>query len=386
VRKSLGSFAAFCAAILVAVGISACGGGGVPSNAVATVNGKSITKSTLTHWLGVTSESRTASTKSKKAEAPVVPQPPHYTACIARLRENEGTPAKGAKAKSESELRTACKEIYEAAKTEAMSFLINAEWVIAEAAARKVSVTNKAVYAELAKLKKADYPKEAEFKELLLRSGQTVSDVALRVKLELLEHKIEAQVLKQAKKKPSKAEIEKYYEKHKSTYGTPETRNLNIVLVKTEAQANSAKSEIEGGKSFASVAKAVSIESASKSKGGVLEGVEKGQEQKALSQAVFSASMNKLTGPIKTPFGYYVFEVTKVTKATQKPLKSVETEVTAALTSEREQTADTKFTADYKKKWKPKTQCASGYVVETCSNYKKPKKKTSTTSSSSSTK
>ncbi len=49
-------------------------------------------------------------------------------------------------------------------------------------------------------------------------------------------------------------------------------------------------------------------------------GVKKGQEDHALDAAAFSASQNKLLGPVKGQFGYYVFEVTKITKATQQTL------------------------------------------------------------------
>ena len=70
-----------------------------------------------------------------------------------------------------------------------------------------------------------------------------------------------------------------------------------------------AKKEIESGKSFASVAKAKSIDPTSKAKGGLLTGVAKGQEEAALNTAIFSAPLNKLSGPVKTPFGYYIYEV-----------------------------------------------------------------------------
>jgi foldase protein PrsA len=372
--------AALGAVFFVSIGLAACGG--IPGDAVVDVNGTSITKTTFGHWMTIASAS--TATSSSSSSKVIVPEPPKYTACIAHLKETEAKPAKGQKRKTEAELKSQCAEQYKALQTEVLGFLVSAQWVIGQAEEMKVSVSNKEVEKRFAEVKKQEFPKESEYKKFLEGSRETVSDLLLRFKLELLSKKIEEKVTKEAKKAPSKAEIAKYFHEHESTYGTPETRNLNIVLVKTEAQANSAKSEIEGGKSFASVAKAVSIETVSKSKGGVLEGVEKGQEEKALSQAVFSASMNKLTGPIKTPFGYYVFEVTKVTKATQKPLKSVEAEIKQAISSEKETKSLDKFDKEFKKRWTARTECRAGYVVEDCKSYKKPK--TTTTTSSSTTK
>ena len=129
------------------------------------------------------------------------------------------------------------------------------------------------------------------------------------MKLSLLTTKIQEKVTKEAKKNVNEAAVAKYYNEHKSTYGKPESRDLRIVLTKTEAEAKQAKKEIESGKSFASVAKSKSIDPTSKSTGGEVKGVVKGQEQKALSEAVFAAKQGALGGPVKTPFGYYIYEV-----------------------------------------------------------------------------
>ncbi len=101
------------------------------------------------------------------------------------------------------------------------------------------------------------------------------------------------------------AAIAGYYNSHKSQFGTPETRNMQIVLTKTQAEANTAKAAIQGGQSWAAVAKKYSIDP-SKNTGGVLNGVTAGQQDSALSKAAFAAPVNKLIGPVKSQFGYYV--------------------------------------------------------------------------------
>jgi foldase protein PrsA len=58
------------------------------------------------------------------------------------------------------------------------------------------------------------------------------------------------------------------------------------------------------------VAKKYSTDQATKNNGGLLTGLTKQQADPALAAAAFSAPANKLLGPVKGQFGYYVFEVT----------------------------------------------------------------------------
>jgi foldase protein PrsA len=237
-----------------------------------------------------------------------------------------------------------------------------------------VKVSDAEVHKQFEKIKSEEFPKAAEFEKFLSTSGQTVSDLLLRVKLNMLSQKIQEKVVK---KKPtvSEAEIKKYYEENKSKYGTPEKRNIEIILTKTEAQAKSAQKEIESGKSFASVAKRVSIDPTSKSKGGYLPEVIKGEEEKELDEAVFSAKPNVLGGPIKTAFGYYLYEVKSTIAATSEPLSKVQKTIETQLKTTSQQKLLTDFIKSFKTRWQNKTECQSGFVVTDCKGYKAPKTK-----------
>jgi foldase protein PrsA len=188
----------------------------------------------------------------------------------------------------------------------------------------------------------------------------------------MLSTKIQEKITK-SKKTVSEAEVAKYYNEHKSQYGQPERRDLRVVLTKGEAEAKKAKSEIESGKSFASVAKSKSIDPTSKNTGGELPGVVKGQEQKALSEAVFAAKQSTLSGPVKTPFGYYVFEVKAIHAPTQQGLAQVKSTIKQQLVAQGQQGALSKFVKEFQKKWKGRTECRAGYVVQDCKESKTPK-------------
>ena len=374
--KTLRFIPALGAVFFASLALTACGGG-IPSNAVVQVGSNPITKTTFEHWLSVAAAS-SATTAAKTAAKPVLPDPPNYTNCIAHLEATAAKPAKGQSKPTTAQLKSECEQQYTSLKQEVLGFLISSEWVLGEASNLGVKVSDAEVKKEFEKIKNQQFPKAAEFEKFLASSGQTVSDLLLRVKLNMLSSKIQQKISK-AKSSPSKAEIEKYYKENPSRFGTPEKRNVAIILTKTEAQAKEAKKEIESGKSFASVAKAKSIDPTSKTKGGLLTGVVKGQEEAALNTAIFSAPLNKLSGPVKTPFGYYIYEVKSSTPGTQQTLAQSEASIKQQLTATNQQAALSKFVKEFKKTWTAKTDCRAEYVVADCKQYKAPK--TSSTSS-----
>jgi foldase protein PrsA len=374
VSKPLRSISALGAVLFALVGIAACGG--IPGDAVVQVGGTPITKTAFEHWMKVAS----ASSASGTTEKPVVPEPPNYSACISHLAATAPKPAKGQSAPTTKQLKSECEQQYKSLQSEVLGFLISSQWVIGEASSLGVKLSDAEVKKEFTKIKSTQFPKAAEFEKFLASSGQSVSDLLLRVKLNLLSQKIQKQIVKK-KSAVTQAQITKYYEENKSKYGTPEKRNVKIVLTKTEAAAQSAKKEIESGKSFASVASKVSIDPTSKANGGLLKEVVKGEEEKALDTAIFSAAKNKLGGPVKTPFGYYVYEVLSVTAGTQEPLSKVQSTIKQQLIATGEQSALSKFVKEFKKTWMNKTECRSGYMVADCKGYKAPKTSSGTAKS-----
>jgi foldase protein PrsA len=370
VSKRLRFISAPGAVFFASLALAACGGG-IPSNAVVQVGSNPITKVTFEHWMSVAAAS-SATTATAKTAKPVIPDPPSYTACIAHLEATAVKPAKGQSKPTKAELKSECEQQYSSLKQEVLGFLVSSEWVLGEAEHLGVKASDAEVKKEFEKIKNEQFPKAAEFEKFLATSGQTTSDLLLRVKLNMLSSKIQQKISK-AKGTPSKAEIEKDYKENPSHFGTPEKRNVAIILTKTEAQAKEAKKEIESGKSFASVAKAKSIDPTSKAKGGVLTGVTKGQEEAALNTAIFSASLNKLGGPVKTPFGYYIYEVKSATKGSQQTLAQSEASIKQQLTATNQQAALSKFVKEFKKTWTAKTDCRSEYVVADCKQYKAPK-------------
>ena len=347
-------------AALAAPAALVAGCGGVPGNAVATVDGEPIEKSAYDHWLQVAAKSGGSAGAAAKA-----PVPPDFTQCIADKRKTTPKPAKGQPKVTDAQLKTQCKQEYTQIRDQVLQLLISFQWLQGEAEDQGIKVTDADVKKSFDQQKKQSFPKAADYEKFLKDSGQSESDIMLQVKADLLASKIRDKVVK-GKDKVSDAQIEDFYNKNKARFAQPERRDLNVVLTKTKAKADAAKKALESGDSWKEVSKQYSIDEASKAQGGKLPAQAKGTLEKQLDAAVFGAKKGELTGPVKTQFGYYLFEVSKVTQASQQTLEQAKETIRQTLQSQNQQKALEKFSKDYSKRWKDKTDCRKGYVIQQC--------------------
>jgi foldase protein PrsA len=223
--------------------------------------------------------------------------------------------------------------------------------------------------------KKQAFPTDKAYNEFIKTSGMTEEDILFRVKLNELQQKLTQKVTEDAVKITDE-DIQEYYEKNKRRFAQPERRDLRVVLTKTEAKAEQAHNALEDGQSWKQVVKEYSIDEASKAQGGLLPAVAQGQQDKALDDAVFSAKKGALEGPVKTQFGWYVFEVEKVTKASQQSLEQSKDTIRNLLRSERQQKALDKFVKDFREDYREQTECADDFRIAECSNAPKDESNT----------
>jgi foldase protein PrsA len=355
------------AALAVGVAVFAGCGNDVPAGAVAKVGDATITQDEFDKWLN------TAAKGNAQGEAAAVPDPPDYTKCVAAKSK---TPVpKGQKQPSEDALKKQCKTEYDALKREVMQFLIQAEWVQQEAADQNIKVTDAQIKKSFEDQKKQAFPNPKQYKQFLATSGMTEEDILFRVKLDQLQQKLTQKVTEDAKK-VSDEDLSAYYEKNKKRFAQPERRDLRVVLTKTEAKAKAAQQALESGQPFKKVVKQYSIDEASKSQAGLLPAVSEGQQEKAFDEAIFQAKKGELEGPVKTQFGWYVFKVEKVTKASQQTLEQSKETIKNLLRSQRQQKALDEFIKSFREDYKDQTDCADDYRVAECKNA--PKDETNT--------
>jgi foldase protein PrsA len=364
--RSLPALGAF---FVVSIALAACGDS-VPGNSVASVDGDNITRVEFTRWLGIAT-----STSQPQGSAKVTYNPPAYTACVANKKKTAPKPAKGQPQQTDAQFKTQCKQEYEGLRDQVMQFLILEKWVNGEAEDQGVKVSAKESDKEFNEAKKQSFPQEKDFQDFLRQSGMTVADAKFQVRFNTVYTKLREKAVKNAAKVTDKA-VTDFYNKNKARFATPATRDLRVILTKTEDRANEAKQALESGQSWSAVAKKFSIDQASKAQGGSLLGVAKGTQEKSFDDAIFGAQKGKLTGPIKTQFGYYVFQVQKITEAKQQSLKQATPAIKQQLDAQNKQKADDVFNTALRKKWKERTNCADAFVMSQCKNAPEPKTNT----------
>jgi foldase protein PrsA len=355
-----------CLTAVAGMAVVAAGcGKDVPANSVAKVGDSTISKDEFNRWL----KTAVSSQAGGGAQNVAVPDPPEFTRCAA-ARAKQPVP-KGSKRPGADALKKQCKREYDELKSQVMQFLIQAEWIQQEAESQDVRVSNAEVKRSFEDRKKQEFPNDKAYQRFLRTSGMSEQDILFRVKLDVLQQKLTQKVTEKAGKVTDE-DVEEYYEKNKKRFAQPERRSLNVVLTKNESRANAAKKQLEDGASWKSVAKRFSIDEASKSQGGKLPGVAKGQQEKALDAAVFRGKKGRLTGPVKTLLGYYVFELSKIAKASQQTPEQAKPTIKQLVISERRQKALDEFTKKLREKWRQRTKCQDGFVTQGCSNGPKP--------------
>src|ERR1700754_2519791 len=233
-----------CALLGVAATVAACGG--VPGNAVATVDGQSIDKTDFTHWLNVAA-------KTSGQSGTTVPDPQDgYAKCVAAKRKSTPKPAKGQSKVTDAQLKTQCVQEYNTLRDQVLQLLISFKWIQGEANSMGVKVTNADVQKSFNQQKKQSSPKAADYAKFLKTSGQTQQDIMQRVRLDLLSNKIRDKVVK-GKDQVSDKAIQDFYNKNKARFAQPEKRDLRVVLTKDKVKADEAKAALEGGDDWKAV-------------------------------------------------------------------------------------------------------------------------------------
>ena len=346
-------------AALAAPAALVAGCGGVPGNAVAEVDGQAIEKSSYDHWVSVAARS------SGQGATAAVPKPPEFAECVATKRKTTPKPAKGKPQVTDEQLKTQCKQEYEQLRDQVLQLLITFQWLEGEAEEQSIEVSDAEVKKSFDEQKKQSFPKDADYQKFLKDSGQSEADVLLQVKADLLATKIRDKVVK-GKDTVSDAQVQEFYDKNKQRFAQPEKRDLRVVLTKGKAKADAARRALRSGQSWKAVSKEFSIDDASKAQGGKLPAQAKGTLEKQLDEAVFAARKGKLSGPVKTQFGFYLFEVTKVTPASQQTLEQAKETIRQTLQSQNQQKALETFSKEYSDRWKEKTDCRDGFVIQQC--------------------
>lgn len=106
-----------------------------------------------------------------------------------------------------------------------------------------------------------------------------------------------------------------HYEENRRNYYQQERVRVRHIFTSEEGQARTALLRLLSGEDFSKVAASMSIDFGTAEKGGEMGWLERGALPEPLDDAVFSASPRSVQGPLKTKYGYHVFEVVERLRA-----------------------------------------------------------------------
>ncbi len=210
--------------------------------------------------------------------------------------------------------------------------LINQKLIEQAAAARGIKVTDADVQKQIDTIKKG-FKTEAAFESALKSAGINVDALDEQIRTQLVTQKLVEQLSKSIKT-PTAAEIQAYYDSHKTEFATAAEKRASHIVVKDKATAEKLLAELQNGANFDKLAKANSIDTTSAQKGGDL------GWPSTPYLAEFQAALNKLkvgqlSAVVQTQSGYEIIKVTDERAATQKKLAEVKAEIIRKITEQK---------------------------------------------------
>ena len=318
-RSLLLAAAALAAVTLVAAG---CGDTDeVPADAVAVVDGTTITKASLEELLE----------RAKKSYA----------------AQQRDFPKAGT-------------ADYQTLQNQAVAYLVQREEYANEADDLGIKVSDEEITKKVDEVKKQYFKNDQkQFEAGLKQQGYTVEALREDLVSQLVSQKIYESLTKSVK--VSDADLQKYYDENKTQYSVAESRAVRHILVKTKAEADAIHSQLESGADFAKLAKENSLDPGSKDAGGKLT-VSRGQTVAPFDKAAFALATNELSDPVKTEFGYHLIQPLAAVKAgSVTPFAEVKAQIRTQLAEERKNKAVSDWATEIEKKYKDKVTYAAGF-------------------------
>lgn len=224
-----------------------------------------------------------------------------------------------------------------------------------------VTVAPKDVQARLTQLKQSYFGgSEKKWKAALKASGETLPEVELQVRAQVLGEKIFDKVTGGVT--VTDAQVKAYYDKNKATYTTQESRHVRHILVATKAKAEQIETQLKHGASFAALAKKYSTDTTSAKKGGDLGTITKGQTVPTFDKAAFSLKTDQISQPVHSPYGWHIIEpLGPISPAKVTPFKKVQTQIRDTLLQSKKTAVMNKWTKNLKKQFSSKVHYQAGY-------------------------
>ena len=142
------------------------------------------------------------------------------------------------------------------------------------------------------------------------------------------------------------ADVEAAFKARRSQFEQPARTRVSHILIKVpmvggsaaedqaKARAESALTRIRGGADFAQVAREMSEDASTASRGGDLGLIAQGELVPEVDKAIQGLRPGEVSGPLRSPFGYHVLKVFEIVPGTRKELEEIAPTLRATLAAE----------------------------------------------------
>jgi len=213
--------------------------------------------------------------------------------------------------------------------------LIDRELTLAEAQRLGVSLDPGAVDAAVREYR-SEYPGDS-FTAVLREQGLTPEQWRRELKRSLLMEKVMRQAV-DARVMVSDAEIEDYFKTHQDQFDRPEQVRARQIVVAGEEEGKKALAGLHQGRSFAEVAREVSL-SPDAEQGGDLGFFGRGEMPPEFDAAVFTLEPGQVSDLVKSDYGYHIFLVEERRSARRLNLPQVREQIREQLLADKRQRA-----------------------------------------------
>ncbi len=173
------------------------------------------------------------------------------------------------------------------------------------------------------------------------------------LKSRMIVRKLTLKILDSAKE-PTEKEIKAYYEENKMDFKWPERVHALQIMVDDESKAEQILQKLKAGADFGKMAKKWS-QSPDGSAGGDLGTFSRGQMPPAFERTVFEIGKGKMSGVIKSVYGFHIFKVVDRLKPRAMKLAESHKLIKDILSRKTKEKYFAQWLTGLKDKWKVKT-------------------------------
>jgi peptidyl-prolyl cis-trans isomerase C len=151
-------------------------------------------------------------------------------------------------------------------------------------------------------------------------------------------------------------ELQGYYDTHRDSFLASEEFRVSHILVRTAAEASILKKRSTQGEDFSSLARKASLDVSTKSNGGDLGLIKKGQTVPEFEQAVLKLKPGEVSEPVATQFGYHLIKLIERRPGPALSFEEAKAQVKEHILIEKKRTRLDEFIASLRANAKAKSQ------------------------------